>query len=896
MRTLAKYLLHGLMLLLLAPTFAQDMAQPDNLTSAGTVRREYHTQKIQDQLIKLDGIHDEPEWLLVPIETGFTQHQPESGSQPYLQTEFRITHDSKYLYLAYRAYDTSPDSIVERLSRRDEFAGDWVEVNIDSYHDLRTAFSFTVSVSGVRGDEFVSNDGNHWDTNWNPVWDAATNIDSLGWTAELRIPFSQLRYGNQTEPVWGIQVMRRIFRKEERSTWQFVPQNSGGWVSQFGELHGLTDLPRNRQIEIAPYVSAQKEIFPEQPGNPFADGSSSKLSAGVDGKISVTRDMILDFTINPDFGQVEADPGAIRLDGYEVFFEERRPFFMENRNLFDYQITGSVAGGAYDSDLLFYSRRIGGAPHGYPATHPGEYVDIPDFTSIAGAAKFSGKTKNGLSIGILESITDKEKATVSNGEEEHEVLVEPLTNYFVGRLIKDFNKGNTILGGIMTAVHRKEGLDYIHQKAYSGSLDFTHYWKNRWWFFKVNTLFSHVSGTETAILNTQTAFVHLLQRKDADHLGVDPTRTSLTGTGGTIKIGKFGGKTNPQGSVIKFETGVTWRSPHLEINDIGFLLASDEINHFTWAAYQVNKAFSIFRTVQINYNHWGRWDFGGKFIYAEFNTNGHMHFKNNWRVGGGFSYNVHDISNNALRGTTSLRRPPGFGANAYVESDTRKKVSVYFNFFRGRGYQHTVSYFEISGGITYHPVNAFRISIGPGYSESYRKKDQFVTNLLYGEEDRSIVSHVDQSNFNISTRLNYYITPNLSIQYYGQPYIFRATYKDYGYVQDPLNKDYDSRFHTYTNEEITLQEGLASVDENGDGQSDYSFHTPDLNYIQFRSNLVLRWEYIAGSEFYLVWSQGIDPNAYDDLETPLLESLYNNVFDAEPHHIFLVKISYRFLN
>ncbi len=868
----------------------------DGLNSSGQVRRQYITNKVDDGSIKLDGIIDETAWNTVEWSGDFIQYEPDEGKAPYLATQFKILHDDKYLYFAARAFDNEPDSIVERLSRRDEFPGDWIEINIDSYHDLRSAFSFTSSVSGVKGDEFISENGNHWDDSWNPIWDLVTHIDSLGWTAEVRIPFSQLRYGNQADPVWGIQVQRRIFRKEERSTWQSIPRNSGGWVSEFGELRGLQSLPDKKQIELAPYVLAQTERYEPEAGNPFADGTDSKASIGLDGKIAVTRDMILDFTINPDFGQVEADPGALRLDGYEIFFDERRPFFIENRNLFDYQMTGSQAGGQYDLDQLFYSRRIGGTPHIEPETMDGEYSKVPAFTSIAGAGKFSGKTKKGLSIGLMECLTRNEEAEISDGVNNQKVLVEPLTNYFVARGIKDYKEGNTVVGGIFTAVNRKEGLPQLHDAAYSGALDYLHFWKNRWWFFNAKLMLSRVEGSPEAISNTQQDFVHLFQRSDADYVVFDSTRTSLMGTGGTLKIGKFGGEPSAAGGVLKFESGLTWRSPELELNDVGFLQTTDEINHFTWIGYQLQKPFSVFRNAQINYNHWGRWDFGGRFTYLQFNTNVNGWFKNNWMAGAGFDYNPVEISNNALRGASAMRKPPGYGISANVQSDERGKMVAGVNGSFGQGYQKTVQFQSLSTTLRFQPSDALQFSFTPGYNRMRRKQDQFVDNVSYDGQTRSIVSHVDNQSFSLVTRLNYYITPDLSLQYYGEPFIFRATYKNYGYVKDPLNNSYVDRFHVFTENEIQINGSVASIDENGDGQADYSFSTPDLNYIQFRSNLVLRWEYVPGSELYLVWSQGIIPNAYSDFDTPLLKSLFANVFDEKPHNIFLVKVSYRFLN
>ncbi len=858
-------------------------------------KKKYFTKRVVGE-ITLDGIIKEEAWNAVEWGGDFIQWQPDDGKPPSQPTNFKILYDDKYLYIGYRCHDVSPDSIIKRMGRRDVFPGDWIEINIDSYHDQRTAFSFTLSVSGVRSDEFVSENGNNWDANWNPIWFAKTHIDDKGWSGEAKIPLSQIRYGNEADKVWGFQITRRLFRKEERSTWQHIPQNSGVWVSGFGELHGLKDIPMHRQVELAPYVIAQVDKYQKEQGNPFAEGLDGKIAAGLDGKVAITNDLILDFTINPDFGQVEADPSQVRIDGFQNFFEERRPFFIESRNIFNYQLTGSEAGGEYDSDLLFYSRRIGSSPHGYPSTSNGEYVKMPLNTSILGAAKFSGKTKKGVSIGILESVTEREMATVDNNGQKREELVEPLTNYFVARLQKDIKAGNTVLGGIFTAVNREEGLsDILHRNAYSGGFDFLHFWKKRTWYFRGNIVFSHVNGTEEAILSTQRSFEHLFQRPNAKEVEVDADRTSLTGMGGTFRIGKIGGKSGRHGQVFKFESGVTVRSPGLELNDIGFLLTSNEINHFTWAGLQWQKPFSIFRSARINYNHWFRWDYGGQFLYDAFNFNAHAAFKNNWQTGMGTTVNPYDISNNALRGGSSLRRPAGMGQWVYITSDPRKKfyANLNLNFFWG--FDNTITGNNYSLSLVYQPTNALNINLSASYSDYWRRQDQYVSNVDYSNSVRTIVSEVNQETLRFVGRLNYNITPDLTVQYYGQPYITRPLYTNFGYVSDPLAKKYDDRFHVFAPNQISFNNDVYYIDETGDGIPDYSFSNPDFNFVQFRSNFVVRWEYRAGSELYVVWSQGNTPDAFGDVDTPITQSLLDNAFAEQARNIFLIKLTYRFL-
>lgn len=820
-------------------------------------KRSYTTKAIRgDSILIIDGLLTDKAWDNVPWESDFTQREPEEAKPPTEQTKFKITYDDKNLYIAIRCMDSEPDKIVKRLSRRDGFRGDWVEVNIDSYHDLRTAFSFTITAAGVKGDEAVSNNGNNWDSSWNPIWFVKTNIDNEGWTAEMKIPFSQLRFGKSEEQTWGLQFNRRFFRNEERSTWQVIPRDAPGWVSEFGELKGLLNLEPQKQLEIQPYTVAQLETYEEEPGNPFRDGNDAKLDFGIDGKIGVTNDLTLDFTINPDFGQVQADPAAIALDGFQIFFREQRPFFIENKSIFDYRFSTSNAGNTFGQDNLFYSRRIGRNPQGSVSTNTDEYANIAVNTTILGAAKFSGKTKNGWSVGILESVTGEEKAQIRGQHSEREEIIEPLTNYFVGRLQKDFNYRNTFVGGIFTATNRdalSPSLQFLHRAAYSGGIDFKHQWAKRAWYVGGNIVLSHIKGSKEAIKNTQESIVHLFQRTDASHVEVDANRTSLTGTGGNIQLGKAGsGRFN-------FEGGLTWRSPELELNDVGFQRQADDIRHYYWMGCRFFKPFSIFRSLRFNYNHWVTWDFEGNQNRWQWNLNTHAQFKNNWNAGMALIIKPKIFSNAALRGGPRFRYSDEIGFWNYLNTDNRKKLGFEFNSFVSRGNQDAFSFFDVGGGLFYQPLDAMRLSISPSFSKN-NDKMQYVTEKAFGISPRYITAEIDQQTLSMSVRLNYTINPNLTIQYYAQPFISRGRYSNFNYVTNATASNFNDRFFLFASDQIILSDETSryEIDENSNGVVDYDFENPDFAFVQFRSNLVVRWEYIPGSELFLVWSQSVN--------------------------------------
>jgi len=859
-------------------------------TDSIVVKRVYTTKPVlSTNAPVIDGVLTDSSWDLVPWSGDYIENTPDENTPPTYQTKFKILYDQKFLYIGFRCYDEEPSKIVDRLSRRDEFEGDWVEINIDSYNDKRTAFSFTISAASVKGDEFVSNNGNSWDASWNPIWYAKAQIDEQGWTAEMKIPLSQLKFASAEDAVWGFQSTRRFFRAEERSMWQRMPADAPGWVSSFGELRGLKNLKPQRQLEIQPYVVGKLRTYEAEPMNPFQDGSDLSLAGGLDAKIGITNDLTLDLTINPDFGQVEADPSAIALDGFQIFFEEKRPFFIENNNIFNYQVSGSEAGNTFGSDNLFYSRRIGRSPQGYPNTPNGAFIDLPENTNILGAAKFSGKTKGGWSIGILESITGKEHANIDEPGGRRREMVEPLTNYFVARVQKDFNEQQTYVGGIFTATNREslpDHLDFLHRAGYTAGVDFKHQWNDRDWYVGGRMVYSHVAGSTLAISHTQRSIRHLFQRIDADHVTVDPNKTSLSGTGGNIQLGKVGN------GHWKFETGATWRSPELELNDLGFMRQADDIRHYAWVGYQSLKPNTLFRRYQINYNHWSVMDFQGNFNSQMFNTNSNQTWLNNWQSGMSLDYAPIQFSTTALRGGPRLKWSPESSANIWINTDFRKKLRFNFSQRVGMAFDQSSNSYTTAFQVSYQPFNSFSLSVGSEY-QRYKNKLQFVDNLWYGTLPRYLNAKLDQETLSMSVRFNYTINPNLTIQYWGQPFISKGEYNQFKRISNPTASEFNDRFVAYDDTQIDLINNQYEIDENRDSQVDYYVRNPNFSVVQFRSNLVVRWEYLPGSEVYVVWSQ--DVAQLGNPQDKLVHSLNDAVFgDATPQNIFLIKATYRF--
>ena len=846
--------------------------------------KSYTTKRINPTAPVIDGKLDDGCWKHIEWGGDFTQFEPYEDSLPSQKTTFAILYDDNNLYVAIKAYDTEPNKINQTLSRRDQSDGDWAGITIDSYEDKLTGFSFSVTAAGSKVDAIFTNDNND-DDSWDPIWYVKTSTNAEGWNAEMRIPLSQLRFTKKNSYEWGVEVARFIFRKNELSLWKPLHKSSNKIVSDFGILAGISNIAPKKDIELFPFALGKLTYSEKEEGNPFATGKNKTFSAGLDGKISITNDITLNMTINPDFGQVESDPSLVNLSAFESFLPEKRPFFIEGRNIFKFGMTSGDGDGA--STGMFYSRRIGRRPHFSPDLNDNEYSRNPDNTTILGAFKLSGKTRKGTSIGILESFTRRENADLDKEGVESKYPVEPFTNYIVARVEQDIDKGNTVVGGIFTATNRdinSENFVTLPASAYTGGFNATHYWKDKNYFFTVKSIFSSIYGSKEAITDLQTNSTHNFQRPDATHLEVDSSLTSLSGHGGTLEFGKFGG------GHLRMLTWITWSSPKLDFNDLGFMQQSDNIEQVAWFGYNEWQPKHFYNRFNFGGAFFTGWNFAGQNMYKGLNMNGNLQFKNYYRIFTGFNLQGNALSAYDLRGGPMLITPPGLNYRIGVESDQRKKLSMeLFLMKRWSEYDNsTMSLVKYS--LTYKPVNTVSISLSPSYDVS-EDNLQYVTTIEGDAPNNYIMARLHSEQFSLSARINVGITPDMSIQYYGQPFYFAGNYSQFKTITNPDAPDYNNRFHEYTPNEIQpdTENNIYNVDTDGNG-TDFSFDNPDFHFLQYRSNLVYRWEYKPGSTLFLVWSQG---RTTDGSEGKFMFNEYSKKLRAaSPQNDFLIKISY----
>ncbi len=842
----------------------------------------------------VDGRLDEAVWAEAEPAADFTQRVPDPGAPATQRSEVRVAYDRDAIYVGMRLYDTAPDSIAGQLGRRDLTGvfSDWVHVMIDSYHDRRTAFRFSLNPRGVHKDVLHFDDGNE-DISWDAVWDASARVDSLGWTAEYRIPLSQLRFsagsdkvrngGTAEELVWGIDFGRDIARRNERTDWSPFPPDAPGFVSLFGDLRGLQDLRPPRQLEVLPYSVGRLTQAPGEPTDPFYERRDPSGKLGADFKYGLTSNLTLTGTINPDFGQVEADPSVLNLSTFETFFPEKRPFFIEGSSIFRFDIGFDDGSG----EQLFYSRRVGRRPQGRPGSDA-IYADIPDATTILAAGKLSGKTAGGWSVGVLEGLTSAEDARVQNASGfKRDDPVEPLSNYAVIRTIKDFRGGQSAIGAMLTSTNRKleDGLEFLRSSAQTAGIDARHRFAGGNYQISGWTGGSFIQGSAAAIDRVQRSPVHNYQRPDAAYLDYDPLRTSLSGMGGHVWLSKIGGG-HWRGGI-----GSHVRTPGFEVNDVGFQTSADEVLTFGNLRYEEYRPSKRFLRWSIGVNPSSAWNFGNDHLWSGMNLNTNADLTNFWGGYAGARRSFAGLSTDVLRGGPGLAYPAGTSWWGGFYSDSRKRIRLETD-ADGWFEDETDGWnFGLYPTILVRPSGRLDMSVGP----SLRRNQvawQYVAQPSAGGQVHYVFGELDQTTVALTLRLSYAFTRNLSLQVYGQPFVSAGTYASFKEVTALRAERFRERFHDYSAGEISYDAASQAynVDTNGDAIPDFSFTNPDFNFKQFRSNVVVRWEYRPGSALFAVW--GDERTAFDTDGSFAISRDSRRLLDADATDVFLVKLNY----
>ena len=799
----------------------------------------------------LDGLDNDAVWQGAPMVDAFQEYQPRVGGEPRFRTEVRVAYDDRALYVFARMHDSAPDSIIALLSRRDvRTSSDHFIVVLDSYHDRRTGYEFAVNPAGVKRDYLVYNDSNE-DGTWDAIWDGATRVASLGWTAEFRLPFSQFRFPEQSAHTFGLMFLREIARTGERVSWPLFRRDAQGFISQAGDLVGLQNIPSPRRREVTPYVLTKNTTRASDGG---ARTHPQQSTVGADLKMGLASNLTLDAAVNPDFGQVEADPSVLNLSAFEQYFEERRPFFLEGAGIFEFRnFCGDIDTGCRG---LLYSRRIGRAPQ-----LMGRYGDAasPQQSTILGAAKVTGRTRSGLSVGMLDVVT--ERMVGAEGR-----TIEPMTNYAVARLQQDLANGQSGVGAMVTAVHRS--LDewttpWLRREAYTGGIDGRHRFGGRNYEATFSLSGSMVRGDARSIHQLQTDGVHRYQRPD-DGLTVDSTRTSLAGLAQRVSLSKFGG------GVTRFQFVYQRFTPGYETNDLGFQARADEQIARGWYAFQLLKPTTYYRRAFINSNIGTNWSAAGLNTWNSFNTNWHIELPTQWWLHWGITAQsiAPAYDDRVARGGPAVRVPSGFNYSVGVEGDPRR-VLIPTLFIGGRrGDEGRHRSFWVEPNLQFRASSRFSTSLSASWQRAdisaqwVRNRTDNVTGAL-----QSLFAPLDQTTFSSSIRLNFTATPTLSLQVWGQPYLSTGDYDRLMLPAAPRAAKYADRWR------VTAEDGGG------------------FQFREWRSNVVARWEYRPGSTVFLVWQHG--RSGYEDQSGQFaFGPEMRDLFGLPPNNTFLLKVSY----
>ncbi len=858
--------------------------------------------------IDVDGRLDEAVWAQAPVVTDFIQSDPaegEPGSQP---TELRIAFDDNAIYIGAMLYDSFP--VTTRLQRHDIGAGDFdfITVSLDSYHDHETSYNFSTNPSRSINDAVSSSGGGGGrgqDISWDPVWEVATQITDVGWSAEMRIPFSQLRFSSDEEQVWGIQVRRSIHRNQERSTFPFTPTLQRRGASRYAHLEGIEGIRSGQKLELLPYVAGRGEYvqLPTPSGinfaNPYRSGSDYFGQAGLDLKYRLASNVTLDATVNPDFGQVELDPSIINLTAFETRFQERRPFFVEGGDIFRIG-EGGPAGSTGRAPQLFYSRRIGRPPSG-SVPFDAVFSDMTTATTILGAAKITGRVGDGWSMGLLEAVTGRETATyIDAAQAVDQAIVEPRSNYLVGRVRRQIRGGLTRFGIFGTAVNRSltgTGLDgRVHSAAYSGGADFAHEWSNR--TYRISTMFtgSYLQGDPEVITRTQRSSTRYYQRPDADHLTLDTNATSLGGYYAMVdfakQAGAFGGKVAMAAS-----------SPGYEVNDMGFQSATDRLILDTNISYNQPDPGRILRRWDVQVSPGAVWNYSGDRVWTQLTGNVNFQLLNYWGGGIKLGYNPPHDDDRLTRGGPMARTPRRVSGSANLRSDGRHQTVGRLNYNWSTGEEGSWSR-GLSVNLTTNAGERLRVQVGPAVTRR-NVFAQYVTSVADVLADqtfgrRYIFGGLRQTTVSLETTINFTFTSWMSLQLYVEPFISTGNYRELKELERPGTYN----FLEYGTDIGTVSQDPGasySIDPDGAGPATvFAVPDRDFSYRSLLGNAVLRWEWRPGSTLFLVWQQSRINSLRGDGLTgtdPWIGGLDLNrdvgdIFSMPADNIFALKVNY----
>jgi hypothetical protein len=826
--------------------------------------------------ITVDGSLDEPAWQGAPAVTRLVQGDPVEYAAPSESTWIWVACDDEAIYFAARNWDSYPDSVVAHLVRRDvSVPSDRFMVYLDPFHDRRSGYYFGVNAAGVLYDGTLFNDG--WDDDsWDGVWSGRARRDAHGWTVEMRIPYSQLRYRAGAEQTWGINFKRRIERRIENDWVVFTPKKESGFCSRFPELTGIRDGQRSSAVEVLPYVTGKGEYLARQAGDPFHDGSKLTPGMGGDLRMGVGNSLTLNASVNPDFGQVEVDPAVVNLSDVETYFQEKRPFFTENARIFSFGNEGASDywGFNWPEPTFFYSRRIGRTPQGaVPDT--AEFSDAPLATHILGAAKLTGKLAPSWNFGMLHALTSRETARFQAGGLGDRAEVEPLTYYGLVRGQKEFAQARNGLGAMTTLVQRRFGAGGLDQaldrQSLMTGLDGWHFLdQKKIWVVSGWAAMSRIAGTRDEMIAVQSGSRHYLQRPDARNLGVDSSATSLTGGGVRLWLNKQGG-----GNTL-FNSALGFMSPGFDVNDMGFMSRADVINGHVGGGRRWTNPGRVRRYAHVIGAVFGSRDFDGNPIWQGLWSGGHIEFLNNYTADVTLAWNPETVNNRRTRGGPLTLNPPGYETNWTLATDVRRPVAYSVNLYAYVVPESRSSEVTIEPAVEWKPAANVSLSAGPGVDRNLADA-QYVSTVSapapvpadFGGQ-HYVFARLDQTTVYASIRLNVSFTPGLSLQTYLQPLISAVSYGDFKELAR-------SRSYDFIGYGATPPYGIAD---------------PSFNSKSLRGNAVLRWEYRPGSVLYLVWTQErTDSQDSGDLN---FGPSTRRLLDAHANDIFLVKGTYYF--